>query len=178
MRRDQLLHAATTLFGERGTDVTVAEITDAAGVAKGTFYVYFASKAELVAALREATIAEYHTRMAKAMLAPSAVSATLPASRQVVGVSVDFLASELHTILFPSAADQARGQQEVVQGYEDFLVDANAKGIADVPDPYWFSVLLVGAANFAVRFAHETGTFDREALVDAIVELQRRALTR
>jgi AcrR family transcriptional regulator len=176
LRRDQLLHVATTLFSERGSDVTVADITDAAGVSKGTFYVYFASKAELVGALRDATIAEYHTRMAKAIVDTSSVSDTILASREVVGVSIDFLSSELHSILFPSAGDQAHGQREVVRGYEEFLIDANAKGIADVPDPYWFAVLLVGAANFAVRYGHDTGTFDRDALVDAIVELQRRAL--
>ena len=142
---------------------------------KGTFYVYFALKAELVAVRRNSTIAEYHTRMAKAMVDTSPVSASIPVLREVVGVSIDFLSSELHSILFPSAADQAHGQREVVRGYEDFLVDANEKGITDVSDPYWFAVLLVGVANFVVRYSHDAGTFDREALVNAIVELQRRA---
>ena len=94
----------------------------------------------------------------------------------MVGVSIDFLASELHSVLFPSAADQAQGEAEVVRGFEEFLIDANSKGITDVPDPYWFAVLLVGAANFAVRYSREANTFDRDALVTAIVELQRRAL--
>ena len=45
-----------------------------------------------------------------------------------------------------------------------------------VADPYWFAVLFVGAANFATAYSREKGTFDRDALVAAIVELQRRAL--
>jgi hypothetical protein len=35
---------------------------------------------------------------------------------------------------------------------------------------------VVGAANFAVTFRRDEETFDRDALVAAIVELQRRAL--
>jgi hypothetical protein len=56
------------------------------------------------------------------------------------------------------------------------LIDPNRKGITNIPDPEWFAALLVGAANFAVAFSREEETFDRDALVAAIVELQRRAL--
>ncbi len=175
-RREQLLEAAMSLFTDKGHDVTVAEITQAAGVAKGTFYVYFASKTELIAALREATVAEYHARMAKAIADSSPISFSSGFSPEVVGVSVDFLSSDLHSVLFPSAADQAHGQREVVRGFEELLIDANRQGITNVPDPHWFAVLLVGAANFAVRYSLEAQDFDRDALVAAIVELQRRAL--
>lgn len=164
------------LFADQGPAVTVAEITQAAGVAKGTFYVYFASKTELIAQLREALIADYQTQMAKAIAESSPVGFSSGFSSDTVGVAIDFLSSELHAVLFPSAADQAQGQREVVHGFEELLLDANRKGITNVPDPYWFAVLLVGAANFAVGYSREAQTFDREALVAAIVELQRRAL--
>jgi AcrR family transcriptional regulator len=176
LRREQLLEAALALLADKGEAVTVSEITEAAGVSKGTFYVYFSSKAELIAQLREVTIAEYHSRSTKAIANSTPVTSSLGLSRDVVEESIDFLSSELHSVLFPSAADQARGQREVVQGFEEFLIDANRKGIADVPNPYWFAVLLVGAANFAVRYSIDTQTFDRDALVDAILELHRRAL--
>ena len=53
-RRAELLDAAEHLFAGRGVaDVTVADIAAAAGVSKGSFYGYFASKEELVAALNE-----------------------------------------------------------------------------------------------------------------------------
>jgi AcrR family transcriptional regulator len=175
-RRQQLLDAAMERFSAQGADVSVAEITRAAGVSKGTFYVYFESKAALVAALRAAVVGEYHVQMGKAILDNSPFESSVPSSHDVVRISVDFLSSDLHEILFPTAADQAQGQHEVIHGFEHYLRDANAKGITDVPDPYWFAVLLVGAANFAVQYALEAGTFDRNALVDAIVELQRRTL--
>ena len=51
-RRTELLDAAERLFAERGLGATtVADITAAAGVSKGSFYVYFASRDELVEAL-------------------------------------------------------------------------------------------------------------------------------
>jgi AcrR family transcriptional regulator len=50
--REKLLHAAEAEFGERGfADTSIASITQRAGVALGTFYVYFESKEEIFRAL-------------------------------------------------------------------------------------------------------------------------------
>jgi len=47
-RRQQLLEAARTLFAEKGYhETTVDDITRAADVAKGTFYLYFSEKREI-----------------------------------------------------------------------------------------------------------------------------------
>lgn len=52
VRLDELMTAAETLFMEKGFEATtIADITRAANVAKGTFYHYFASKNEMLAAL-------------------------------------------------------------------------------------------------------------------------------
>jgi AcrR family transcriptional regulator len=176
VRREQLLAAAVALFTDRGEHVTVAEITRAACVSKGTFYVYFASKTELIAQLRETCLLDHQAQMAKAIADNSPLGLTSAFSPEAVEVAIDFLSSELHAVLFPTAADQAQGQRDVVRGYEEFLHDTNRKGLTDIPDPYWFAVLLVGAANFAVAYSRDERTFDRDALVAAIVELQRRAL--
>jgi len=54
VRRDQLVRAAITLLVDRGLpDSSIDDIAAQAGVAKGTFYHYFASKAELMDALRQ-----------------------------------------------------------------------------------------------------------------------------
>src|SRR5919198_4447147 len=53
-RRQDILDAAVRVLKAKGAaDVTVSDITDAAGVAKGTFYLYFDSKEHLFAGLRE-----------------------------------------------------------------------------------------------------------------------------
>jgi AcrR family transcriptional regulator len=52
-KHTRLLEAAETVFVERGiAGATIDEITSRAGVAKGTFYLYFKSKDEVVAALQ------------------------------------------------------------------------------------------------------------------------------
>lgn len=50
--REKLLNAAETEFGEQGfSEASIASITQRAGVALGTFYVYFESKEEIFRAL-------------------------------------------------------------------------------------------------------------------------------
>src|SRR5580658_2248253 len=54
VRRDDLMHAAQRIFLEQGVaPTTIEQITSGAGVAKGTFYLYFSSKEDLLAALGE-----------------------------------------------------------------------------------------------------------------------------
>ncbi|MEU7766089.1 TetR family transcriptional regulator [Nocardia sp. NPDC049190] len=49
--RETLVRAAAQALAESGVDVTIAEIADRAGVAKGTVFRHFASKDELVSAI-------------------------------------------------------------------------------------------------------------------------------
>jgi AcrR family transcriptional regulator len=49
--RRRLLETAQTLFRERGLEVAVAEIAEAAGVGRGTLFRNFASKEDLIAAV-------------------------------------------------------------------------------------------------------------------------------
>jgi AcrR family transcriptional regulator len=59
VRRRELMDAAIRVFAEKGvTRSTVADITRSAGVAKGTFYLYFSSKEQLVGALKDRLIDE------------------------------------------------------------------------------------------------------------------------
>lgn len=53
-RRADILAAAVKVFASKGvSNATVSDIASAAGVAKGTFYLYFESKEALLAALKE-----------------------------------------------------------------------------------------------------------------------------
>src|SRR5438067_10348420 len=53
-RRVDILDAAQRVFSQRGVSkATVADIAEAAGVAKGTVYLYFGSKEHLLLALRD-----------------------------------------------------------------------------------------------------------------------------
>ncbi len=53
-RREELMNAAQRLFLKHGVGpVTIEQITRAADVAKGTFYLYFSSKEDVLAALSD-----------------------------------------------------------------------------------------------------------------------------
>jgi AcrR family transcriptional regulator len=59
VRRRELMDASVQVFAEKGiARSTVADITRAAGVAKGTFYLYFTSKEHLLAGLKERFVDE------------------------------------------------------------------------------------------------------------------------
>jgi AcrR family transcriptional regulator len=53
-RREELMNSAQRLFLQNGVDLTsIEQITDGANVAKGTFYLHFASKDDVLLALRD-----------------------------------------------------------------------------------------------------------------------------
>jgi AcrR family transcriptional regulator len=68
VRRAEIVDIATELFAARGVGATtVAEIIDAAGIAKGGFYHHFASKDEVFAACVDRLAAELATAFADAL---------------------------------------------------------------------------------------------------------------
>jgi AcrR family transcriptional regulator len=59
LRRSEILAAATKVFGNKGFDATLMdEIARAAGLAKGTLYLYFKSKDEIYQAVVRQALAE------------------------------------------------------------------------------------------------------------------------
>lgn len=67
-RREELMDAAQALFLDQGFDATsVDEIVKGAGVAKGTYYVYFKTKDEVLSALRERFIGSFQERLQAAV---------------------------------------------------------------------------------------------------------------
>ncbi len=64
----RLLRAAETLFREKGVEsTTVNDIIQLAGIAKGTFYHHFPSRAALLMALREHVIASFNAQIIDAV---------------------------------------------------------------------------------------------------------------
>jgi len=58
-RRAEILHAALSTFGEKGFhQTTVADIIEAAGIARGTFYLYFEGKSAIFLELLDRLLVE------------------------------------------------------------------------------------------------------------------------
>lgn len=67
-RREELLDAAQQLFLEKGIGGTsIDDVVSAAHVAKGTFYLYFASKEAILTALQERFVNDFCARLEAAM---------------------------------------------------------------------------------------------------------------
>jgi AcrR family transcriptional regulator len=67
-RREELMDAAQALFLEKGVvETTIEQITVAADVAKGTFYLHFSSKDDVLAALRSRWQATYSANIQAAV---------------------------------------------------------------------------------------------------------------
>jgi AcrR family transcriptional regulator len=68
VRRDELMDAAEGLFIKNGVAATsIDDIVALADVAKGTFYLHFASKDALLAALQQRFVARAHERLVRSI---------------------------------------------------------------------------------------------------------------
>jgi AcrR family transcriptional regulator len=101
-RREELMDAAQSLFREKGVvQTTIEQITVAAGVAKGTFYLHFSSKDDVLAALRSRWLATYSAKIQAAV--DKRPSADWPGKlRAWVRAAVDgyFDTVEIHDLVF------------------------------------------------------------------------------
>lgn len=70
-RRNAILDAAEALFTEQPERMAnVSEVAAAAGLAKGTVYLYFPSKEEMLLALHERQVAEFFSELGKLLQGP------------------------------------------------------------------------------------------------------------
>ncbi|OGR07836.1 MAG: hypothetical protein A3K23_06935 [Desulfobacca sp. RBG_16_58_9] len=113
-RTQEILAAARRVMERHGPETaTMEEIAAAAGVAKGTVYLYFQSKDELIQALI--------TQVGEHMLADIEALVAAPGSppekiKQVASLLLDYLMRE--RALFPAyARDLLRGGRDTAKGY-------------------------------------------------------------
>jgi AcrR family transcriptional regulator len=113
-RTREILAAARQLLEQRGLEaMTMEEIAAAAGVAKGTLYLYFQSKDDLIQALITLVAENILKDLEVALQAPG-----LPAEklRRVVSVLLEYLNRE--RLLFPIyARELLRGKRESREGF-------------------------------------------------------------
>ena len=131
VRRTELMDAAARLFVEKGLEATtIDDIVAAAGVSKGTFYHYFVSKHEILAALRNRYALGFNEGIAAAVAACAADD--WPAKiREWVEAFFDGYSEtiELHNVVFHqhipgNYRDERNGIVDQLQGMLDAGVDA------------------------------------------------------
>jgi TetR/AcrR family transcriptional regulator, transcriptional repressor for nem operon len=139
LRREQILDAAERVLVGRGlAATTMADVAEAAAVAKGTVYLYFESRAELLAGLR----ARYFERFAALLGDPPdparVANATAARVERLVAASFDFALANhaLHHVLFHEAGFGEADAFARVRVVMAELVEAGrASGEIEVADP-------------------------------------------
>lgn len=177
-RRRDLLEAGLRVLTEKGFDrATVDDITMAAGVAKGTFYLYFASKADLVVALRrqvwEQIGAEVSGRAASDEVDWWALF------DDWIGVYVAFLLEEghVHDALWHGAAGVAvPGDADPMKPIARAIAQGAEAGAFSVEDPLFAAAVLFHGIHGAVEAAVARGRVSRARLQRLSRALARRLL--
>lgn len=155
--RARLIRAAETVFGEVGYyDTRISEITREAGVAMGTFYLYFPSKEELFRAMVTSVNHELRRTLSEG-------TRNLPnrAAVEAEGLRLFFhfllRHRKLYRIVGESASVDPALYREYVQriaaGYREGLARAMDVGEVRRADPELFAYALMGIAEtVAMRY--------------------------
>jgi AcrR family transcriptional regulator len=173
-RKQQLLDAAETLFSGRGYAATrIADICDAAGVAKGLFYWYFETKESLFAEL----VRSMRTRLRRAQAAAMDDHADpVTRIRQGAEATVRFMAEH---IAFFALLEMERNDEAVLpvlrEGSEVYIADttrlvAEAQHAGLVPDDHDARLLAIGVHGAVSHYSHFHRSGRIELPVDELAE--------
>lgn len=180
--RGRILIAAEQIFADVGYhDASIVKITEAAGVAQGTFYLYFASKLEVF----EELVDDLNRRVRHAMSEGAATGRDRIESERF-GFAAFFQFTAEHPALyriirqaeFVSPAALRRHYSRIVAGYTQGLEEAKAAGeIADV-DPVVAAWALMGIGELVgMRWVlWDQAAAVPPAVFDEVMRLVRRAL--
>lgn len=187
-RQRELLDAARRVFESKGlAATTVGDITDAAGVAKGTFYLYFESKDHLLAALWTRFLEGLQARIA-ATMGRVGESGWIAAGESTIAelVRYDLEHRELYRMMYSAASGPAQQMFREITGrirelVRAFVAQGVADGVFQVGDPLLAADLIYHAVDgLLVRVILEDPCPDPQAgeleLIEAITEMMRRTL--
>lgn len=179
--RRRLLDAAESEFGERGYHAaSVSSITRRAGVAQGTFYLYFPGK--------EAALRELVERMGRDLrrhlsAASSGLRHRLDIEEAGLGAFVRFALehSNLYRVVMESQfVDETiyrRYYQDLADAYAEQLSRAQQAGQVAPGDPATLAWALMGLAHFlGLRYAIWEGSEPPESVMTTAIAFLRRAL--
>lgn len=183
-RKQQLLDAAREIIlQDDGTDLTVERVTNAAKMAKGTFYLYFDSKDHLLGCLWDnyvnGLIDQAQQLISDALASGWAAAIDISVEQMV---HYDMGNAALHQVMLKQASRDALGLfDQANQKILELLRAAVMQGVADgefhVRNPEMTAGLLFHAGNGLLVSAHVGNhPVDREVLIEALTDLTHRTL--
>ena len=178
IRRESIVEAATTVFAERGLDATTMEdIANGAEVAKGTVYLYFDTKEDLVTAL-QARYADRLIAEAGSLLEVGGRGSRLRRlDAFVAGMAAAYDTNHrMYHVLFeaPGASEAA-----IMDGFRDLLRRFIAEGVDigefSVPDIDLAAEFLLQGVHGSLSRALHAGK--RQRAISATQKFARRTLS-
>jgi TetR/AcrR family transcriptional regulator, transcriptional repressor for nem operon len=180
VRREQILDAAGRVLVERGlAAATMADVAEAASVAKGTVYLYFASKAELLAGLRARYFEEFAALLGGPPAAGGPGAGVAARIERLVAASYDFALANhrLHHVLFHEAG---HGEPDIFTRARAALAELIDEGLAagelEVADPHLATDFILQGLHGVLVAATHGPPAERQRLVAGVTELACRAL--
>jgi AcrR family transcriptional regulator len=182
VRRGELMDAAEQLFLARGIAATsIDAIVARADVAKGTFYLYFQSKEQLLAALQQRFIDDFCTELRAAVdKCPAGDWKARLRAWVAAGVDGHLDRIELHEVVFHEFRPDdphTTHRNSTVDQLADFLAQGTRAGAWSIKDPRLLATMLFHALHGAVHETAARKKIDRNSLVRALQAFFERAVT-
>jgi AcrR family transcriptional regulator len=157
-RREELMNAAQRQFLKHGVEATTIEqITTGAAVAKGTFYLYFSSKEDVLGALRGRFGQELLTRIKTAVAQNREQNwKGKLATWAAAGVAGYLDSAQLHDILFygsPRPTPKGLVKNVIIDHLSELLQAGAKAGAWTVDDPEFTAVFLFNGLHSVVDHA-------------------------
>lgn len=175
LRLNELMDSAQRLFIAKGfSAATVSEIVRDAGVAKGTFYHYFASKDEMLSALRERFTRHFIEQIQQAVDACPADDgiARLRAWCRA-GVAAYFSGLDVHDALYHDhlyATRSNRDRDAVLAQIRTLLEQGQRSGAWSLEEPALTAIVMYHGMHGAVDSAALDDRTNWENLGDRLVQ--------
>lgn len=167
IRREQLMDTGERLLLAKGiASTSIDDIVAAANVAKGTFYLYFASKEALLTALRERFVSSFCelTQAAMDRHRPESYAARL---RSWLEAAIDgyFTSQALHDLVFHQFTPDHRhtmSENPLVNQLADLLRAGTAARAWSAPNPQMTATMIFFSLHGAVDVAAADPSTDRK----------------
>jgi AcrR family transcriptional regulator len=183
-RRQELLAAGLAVFTRKGVAATTIEdITVEAGLAKGTFYLHFSSKEEVVAALRDRFVDDALAH-ATELLGRVGVDDWWALVDTTIEAVIDWHLDRSADVALLFTQGMTEDTRDVLEACEAKLVDMFAFGIRAGEDAGAFQTLdaeatarmLFHAIDGTLMHAIMSGAHDRDRMVASAKELAHKVL--
>ncbi|MET9428529.1 TetR/AcrR family transcriptional regulator [Streptomyces sp. NPDC003036] len=181
-RRADILRASREVFGTAGfADATIADIAAAAGMGKGSFYMYFETKDHVLAALWEQYVSAFYDTTQEIL---GRGQAWWPTMDELLLRLLDHAIenAELHRLVYGSANAKAlelckESNARVVDAICDFVRRGAVAGAFRSTNPEWAFRMIYHAADGLLDDLIADGSpIDAEAISRSVLEMAHRTL--